>query len=132
MEQVFSVKGIVAYRKNVLLLKHRDVPEDWILPGGKLFIGEMPRVGLVREIKEETGLDAHVDGELGTAEWAGLMDGVWRKITGIFFGCTTGSYLVTLDADHTMSKWINPREYAHEGLVNNSWEMMERYLQRYG
>ncbi|MGE0198703.1 MAG: NUDIX hydrolase [Simkaniaceae bacterium] len=51
-----SVNGIVFSedRKNVLLIKRRDVPV-WVLPGGGIEAGESPEEAAVREIEEETG-----------------------------------------------------------------------------
>ena len=51
----------------VLLVKH--VPErggfwqgKWICPGGKLALGKTVREGVLREVKEETGLDIRLVG----------------------------------------------------------------------
>ena len=49
-----SVKGVLVRDGRVLLLKNER--EEWELPGGKLELGEEPRVCVVREITEETGL----------------------------------------------------------------------------
>ena len=40
----------------------REKNEDrWILPGGRLQVGEKPEAGLLREIQEELGVDAAVE-----------------------------------------------------------------------
>lgn len=41
----------------LLLTKRRDVPL-WVLPGGGIDLGETPELACIREVKEETGLDA--------------------------------------------------------------------------
>ena len=56
-----TVKGIVVLDNKILLLKRvkpsTDVLGFWELPGGGLEYGETPNQALIRELKEETGLD---------------------------------------------------------------------------
>jgi len=52
------------YEDKLLYLKrHPDSPQGntWALPAGKLEKGEVPREAVVREVKEETGLDIDDD-----------------------------------------------------------------------
>lgn len=51
-----AVYGIVfnENRTEVLLCKRRDIPV-WVLPGGGLETGELPEIGALREVEEETG-----------------------------------------------------------------------------
>jgi mutator protein MutT len=53
--------GILVEDEKILLVK-QDVTETrhWALPGGRLEIGETVEQCLVREIKEETGLDIEI------------------------------------------------------------------------
>ncbi len=55
--------GAVLFRKNkVLLVKRGKAPakDMWALPGGKILPGETMQQALIREIKEETGLEISV------------------------------------------------------------------------
>ena len=62
-----GVTGIIFNdKKEILLFKHSYRAHAWSLPGGYLKSGEHPRVGLEREIKEESGLVVSVDEELKT------------------------------------------------------------------
>lgn len=52
-------------RKNILLVKRADVPV-WVLPGGGIEASETPQEAIVREIKEETGLDVQIQRKVAT------------------------------------------------------------------
>ena len=56
-----TVKGIVVLDNKILLLKRVKPSTDglgfWELPGGGLEYGETPNQAVIRELKEETGLD---------------------------------------------------------------------------
>jgi mutator protein MutT len=51
-----GIFAIIFDKKDRVLLCHRRDYDLWNLPGGKLEKGESPRQGIIREVKEETGL----------------------------------------------------------------------------
>ncbi|MEG0366089.1 MAG: NUDIX hydrolase [Coprobacillus sp.] len=59
-----TVKGIVIYNNQILIMKKVKPSTDglgyWELPGGGLEYGETPHEALIRELKEETGLDIKI------------------------------------------------------------------------
>ena len=59
-----TVKAIVIYHQKILILKRVRSSSDglgyWELPGGGLEYGETPHEALIRELKEETGLDIKI------------------------------------------------------------------------
>jgi 8-oxo-dGTP diphosphatase len=59
----FTVNGLIFYNGKTLLLKHRKV-EKWLCPGGHIEPNETPDEALLREVKEETGLDVHFMGDI--------------------------------------------------------------------
>lgn len=64
--EVKSVAGVVfsGDRKNILLIKRRDVPV-WVLPGGGMDAKEKPDAAIIREILEETGFRVKVTRLIG-------------------------------------------------------------------
>ena len=55
-----SIKGVVLHDGRVLLLLNER--DEWDLPGGRPDAGEDHRMALVREVREETGLEVEVGG----------------------------------------------------------------------
>ena len=64
MERHFTVTGFVVHGDKTLLLWH-PLLHMWVPPGGHIEPNEDPEEALVREIREETGLEAQpiVEGE---------------------------------------------------------------------
>jgi 8-oxo-dGTP pyrophosphatase MutT (NUDIX family) len=63
MTQKFKIGvfAIIFDEKKRILFCHRTDYDLWNLPGGALEKGESPWQGVIREVKEETGLDVKID-----------------------------------------------------------------------
>ena len=87
-----GVFGIITDDQNRVLLCHRRDYDLWNLPGGNLKGDESPWDGLVREIREETGLSAkpvHLTGVYSKPDKSELV---------LSFACEiTGGKLITTD-----------------------------------
>lgn len=60
-----GVFGIIANEQDEVLLCHRNDYDLWNMPGGGLEKGETPWKCIVREVKEETGLDVVISRLMG-------------------------------------------------------------------
>jgi ADP-ribose pyrophosphatase YjhB (NUDIX family) len=60
-----SITAIVPNHRGELLLVHKTDNDLWALPGGAMEIGESMADTVVREVKEETGIDVEVTGVVG-------------------------------------------------------------------
>ncbi len=56
-----GIHAVIFDDQERILLGHRRDMDLWDLPGGGLEPGECPTEGVIRETKEETGLDVEVD-----------------------------------------------------------------------
>jgi 8-oxo-dGTP pyrophosphatase MutT (NUDIX family) len=62
---VVAVTAFVQDEQGRLLMIHRTDNERWAIPGGAQDVGETIATTVVREVKEETGIDVKVTGLIG-------------------------------------------------------------------
>jgi ADP-ribose pyrophosphatase YjhB (NUDIX family) len=60
-----AASAIVVNEADAMLLQRRVDNDQWALPGGTMNLGETLAQTVVREVKEETGLDVEVTGLVG-------------------------------------------------------------------
>ncbi|WP_339264716.1 NUDIX domain-containing protein [Paenibacillus sp. FSL K6-1330] len=95
---------------NILLVKTRD--GGWVYPGGQVEVGENLMDALVREIKEESGIDTTVSYLIGVYSNIGIFkwyDGVTDVPTqvGFDFVCKpVGGELLAVTEETTDSRWV--------------------------
>ncbi|MBL7961353.1 NUDIX domain-containing protein [bacterium] len=98
--------AVIAYvfRDNkFLLLKRNNEPKVWGPPGGRLTTDEDPNTGILREIKEETGLNITI---LSPADvWHGEYNG--RILVSIDYLAETDSEEVKLSSEHSEFCWAS-------------------------
>src|SRR5687767_4916326 len=98
-----SASAVIFDRKGRLLLQQRSDGGQWGLPGGSMEIGESAAQAVVREVREETGLDVRPRRLIGVYSDPRLQvvrypDGnVWHYVS-LCFECTVrGGTLTTCD-----------------------------------
>lgn len=130
---IVAVDGIVENERNeILLVKSRD-KEVWTIPGGQVETGENLIDALIREIKEESGIDAAVNKLVcvssNTCIYEGY-NGYGTIPTKVMFGFTC-TYLggELSDSDETTeSRWIPRDEVLDYIKVPNLIERFKAYL----
>ena len=74
-----TATAIIPFPENkILLIKRNTIPFKgyWGLPGGRMDPGETIEQTVVREVKEETGLDVEIDRKIGEYVEKGINDDV--------------------------------------------------------
>ena len=59
--------GLVVFEKSILLLRNRY--GAWVLPKGRVEPGETEEIAAIREVKEETGVEAQILRPIGTTSY---------------------------------------------------------------
>ena len=95
-----SVAGLVTNDKGEILLV-KSPRRGWEYPGGMVEPGETFQDALVREIKEEAGIDVEITG------FVGLCKNIEKDVVNIDFICkAVGGQLTTSD-ESTEVMWVN-------------------------
>jgi len=115
-----GVGGIVLHHGRVLLVRRGREPlkGHWSIPGGLIDVGETLREAVIREVKEETGLDVE------PVELIELLDRIYREGERVRYHYVIADYLCrviggTLGAasDADAVRWVERAEWnSHSAL----------------
>ncbi len=98
-----SVAGLVCNDKDEILLLESP-RRGWEYPGGVVEPGEALQDALVREIKEETGVDVEITGFIGVCK------NIQKDVVNLDFSCKcVGGELTTSDESLNV-KWVSKDE----------------------
>ena len=136
IKQYIATKAFVMHSERILIIreagKYRDGTHQgkFDLPGGRIDPGEALAAGLVREVKEETGLDIEIGQPFFANEAlpAPVVDGDTLQIIRIFFTCRASTLAVKLSADHDSYEWINPSEFKSYPIITNLVPAFEAFI----
>jgi 8-oxo-dGTP diphosphatase len=130
-----AVKAFIVYNNKILILKESLKYQDgsnigkYDVVGGRVKPGQRFDESLLREIKEETGLDVSIGKPFFVNEWRPVVKEEQWQIIGTFFECLTDSDQVILSEDHDDFQWIDPSEYKQYNLIENLIPAFESYLE---
>src|SRR3989344_8224212 len=131
-----ATKAFIVYKDKVLILKESSKYKDgsnigrYDVVGGRVNPGERFDESLLREIKEETGLDVKIGKPFYVGEWRPKVNDEQWQIVGTFFECFSKSNKVVLSQDHDKYLWINSQDYQKYNLIENLKPAFEVYISR--
>ena len=98
-----SVAGLVSNSNNEILLI-KSPRRGWEYPGGMVEPGETFQDALIREVKEEAGVDVEISGFIG------LCKNVEKDIVNIDFACSVIGGELTVSSESLEVRWIKREE----------------------
>jgi 8-oxo-dGTP diphosphatase len=130
MKLFVGAKGVVHYDGKVLLIResaaYLDGSEEgrWDMVGGRIEPDEDVRIGLVREIKEESGLMVVPKDLLGVFDGYPTIRGEVCHVVRLYFLCEAESDQVVLSEDHDTFVWVDPVHPESYPLMDDIAEML--------
>ena len=120
LSPLVGVGGVVVDQNRVLLVQrgHEPMKGKWTIPGGLIDVGETLREAVIREVREETGLDVE------PIELIELLDRIHREDGRVRYHYVIADYLCrvaggTLAAasDAAAARWVERAEWnSHSAL----------------
>jgi 8-oxo-dGTP pyrophosphatase MutT (NUDIX family) len=108
-----AASAVVTNDAGEILLQRRSDNALWALPGGTMDVGERIAQTVVREAKEETGLDVEVTGIVGIysdpRHIIAYSDGEVRQEFNVCFAARLVGGQLSMSDESTEVRWVAPR-----------------------
>lgn len=130
-----ATKAFIVHNNKVLILrestKYKDGTQlgNYDVPGGRMKPGASWEENLLREVKEETGLNVRIGDVIAVSEWRPVVKGEQWQIVAMFFECFSDTDKVTLSEDHDSFLWIDAKEYKKYPMPPKNLPAFEKYVQ---
>jgi ADP-ribose pyrophosphatase YjhB (NUDIX family) len=120
-----TVDVIIEYQGGFLLIRRKNPPSGWALPGGFVDYGESLEDAAKREAREETGLDVELVRQFHTYSDPGR-DERFHTITTVYIGCADGNPEA---GDDAADVGIFTEENLPDDMAFDHREILEDYFQ---
>ena len=123
MQPVVAVGAIVIDNDELLLVRrgHGPAAGEWSIPGGHVETGELLEEAVVREVREETGLEVVSS---GFVDWVELIDEEIHFVILDFRCDLLGPRDLTAGDDAAEARWISVHDVGEMALVEGMAEFL--------
>lgn len=124
--------SILLEHSGKILLLHRAETKDhgageWEPISGRMEQGETPEEAAIREIKEETGLDAEIIRPFDTFFFVRKPSN--EELVGITFCAKAFSDAVNLSEEHDEYKWVDKKDLIQQPTSTPVKKALQKYLE---
>ena len=120
-----TVDAIIEIDGGIILIKRKNPPPGWAIPGGFVDYGETLEDAVIREAKEETGLDIDLVRQFHTYS-APKRDPRHHTVSTIFVASASGNPVA---ADDALEVKIFSRENLPEEIAFDHRKILEDYFE---
>jgi 8-oxo-dGTP diphosphatase len=128
-----GAKALIRYGDKFLLLREGAADGTAIgkyqIPGGMVELGEPFMDALVREVKEETGLNVRPVAPIMVDGWLPTIESVKHQIIAVFYLCEADTDKVMLSREHDDYKWIKPEEVDDLDVPHPVPQLFKKYTE---
>jgi len=121
-----TVDAIIEIGGGIILIKRKNPPPGWAIPGGFVDYGESLEDAVCREAKEETGLDITLIRQFHTYSEPGR-DPRHHTVSTIFIASASGTPVA---ADDAQEVGIFTRDSLPRDIAFDHWQILEDYFSR--
>jgi 8-oxo-dGTP pyrophosphatase MutT (NUDIX family) len=127
----FTIAAFIVHEDKVLLVHHKKL-DTWLPVGGHIELDEDPEQALLREIKEESGLDVDIMGtreDIDSGHIKSLIPPVYldihkindehRHIGMVYFATSKTSEVQLAEQEHNDIRWFTKEELLSDDLLEN-------------
>ena len=121
---LLTVDAIIEINNGIILIKRKNPPAGWAIPGGFVDYGETLEEAAVREMKEETSLDINLGRQFHTYSNPGR-DPRHHTVSTIFIASATGTPEA---ADDAVDIGIFTKDNLPEDIAFDHRQILEDYF----
>jgi ADP-ribose pyrophosphatase YjhB (NUDIX family) len=129
-----AASAIVTNNEGKILLQRRSDNTLWALPGGTMEIGESIRETIIREVKEESGLDVVIEDLVGIysnpKHVIAFSDGEVRQEFSICFACKIVGGELHVSKESSEVSFFTPKEIVQLPMHESIRLRIRHYLEQ--